>query len=133
MNTILANWKTIIVGLLIASGFGYIADTVANLSTIEGGNLPGLANTIGNLRGFSLYVGAHIAVITIGLGIVWPTVSRFDLRAKPDATHADPGMQTSMRDSFSLAWAKISSAKRLDIFVKVFLGELIAASLCFAA
>ena len=41
------------------------------------------------------------------------------------------GTQASLRDSFSLAWAKIESEKRLDIFVKVFLGELIAAALCF--
>lgn len=131
MKTILLNWKTILTGLLIAVGFGYLADIVGTLSTVEGGGFSGLANTVGNLRGFSLYVGAHIAVVTIGLGIVWPTVARFDLRANPDAVHNDPGTQASLRDSFSLAWAKIGSGKRLDIFVRVFLGELIAAALCF--
>lgn len=113
MKTLLTNWKDILVFLAIAAFFAVLADVVTRLS-VSGKDIPGLANLVGTLRGFSNFVGANLCAWLIGIGIGWPTLNRYS------------------NDSFATGWASLDERGKFLTFVGVACLELIAAALCFS-
>lgn len=114
MKTILTNWKDILAFLAIAVLFAVLADVVTKLS-VSGADVPGLANLVGTLRGFSNFVGANLAAWLIGIAIAWPTLNRYG------------------NEHFSKGWEALNEEKKFLVFVFVAVFELIAAAICFSA
>jgi len=113
MKTLLTNWKDILAFLAIAILFALLADGVTRLS-LSGRDLPGLANLIGTLRGFSNFVGANLCAWLIGIAIGWPTLNRYG------------------NESFAEGWAALDARTRFLVFTGVATLELVAASICFS-
>lgn len=114
MKTLLTNWKDILAFVAIAVVFAVLADVVSRLS-VTGSDLPGLANLVGMLRGFSNFVGANLCAWLIGIAIGWPTLNRYS------------------NDGFAKGWSELEDTQKFAIFVFVAIGELIAAAICFSA
>jgi hypothetical protein len=114
MKTLLTNWKDILVFLVIYLAFALLADIVARLS-VSGSDVPGLANLVGALRGFSNFVGANLCAWMIGIAIGWPTLNRYS------------------NDGFATGWAALDERAKFLTFVFVATFELIAAAICFSA
>lgn len=113
MKTLLTNWKDIFAFLAVAIVFALLADIVTRLS-ISGNDLPGLANLVGTLRGFSNFVGANLCAWLIGIAIGWPTLNRYG------------------NESFTTGWAALDARDRFFVFTGVSVLELIAAAICFS-
>ena len=113
MKTLLTNWKDILAFLAIAVIFAVLADVVTKLS-VTGSDIPGLANLVGTLRGFSNFVGANLCAWLIGIAIGWPTLNRYS------------------NDGFAEGWKALDDTQRFAIFTFVAIGELIAAAICFS-
>lgn len=114
MKTLLTNWKDLLAFLSIAVMFAILADIVTRLS-VTGGDLPGLANLVGSLRGFSNFVGANLCAWLIGIAIGWPTLNRYS------------------NDGFANGWAALDEREKFLVFIAVATLELIAAAICFSA
>jgi hypothetical protein len=131
MKTLLTNWKDILAFLAIAVVFAVLADIVTRLS-VSGSDLPGLANLVGTLRGFSNFVGANLCAWMIGIAIGWPTLNRYsnDADETPQrGTLPVPGTKSG----FKHGWASLTDQQRFLVFVAVACLELIAAAICFSA
>ncbi|WAC18939.1 hypothetical protein OVA24_17035 [Luteolibacter sp. SL250] len=113
MKTLLTNWKDILAFLAVALLFAFLADVVSRLS-VSGRDVPGLANLIGALRGFSNFVGANLCAWLIGIAIGWPTLNRYS------------------NEGFSEGWAALDVRSRFFVFTAVATLELIAAAICFS-
>lgn len=131
MKTLLTNWKDILAFVAIAIIFAFLADVVSRLS-VTGSDLPGLANLVGMLRGFSNFVGANLCAWLIGIAIGWPTLNRYSNDAD-DTPSADRPKVSRGGQGFKEGWKSLSDQQRFAAFAFVAIGELIAAAICFSA
>jgi hypothetical protein len=116
LSTLKTNWRDLLAFIIIGLGLACLGGLIDYVSArvLEGGFWHLVLPTISNyLQGFSKFIGASVSATLLWM-LLWPTVS------------------SDANENFNEIFKQQSLAERMNIYLMLVLGALIAAAICFS-